>query len=276
MMSRSIAKGVLATAAALASQIACATLLYTNGFESNTSDWTNTTQVASGTGGITSAGGSFHAEVTSGGFSRWGGYNYGAGNAVPTSFQEYRTSVDIYLDVGGNFTNDQRFDFTSAINNAGGTHLRDFAFNVGFYDDASAPGSGDRFVISASNNTGRANSFPKNPGRSPVAIATTGWYSFEHHFYDLGGVLAVDLTIFDAADVAVASWTLSNAADLIAGVGGNRYGWFSSIEMPSLAIDNAFLEVIDAAAPVPEPAALALVGLALLGLGSTRRKRASA
>lgn len=72
-------------------------LFYSNGFENNTSDWdSNAGRVASGTGGITSANGAFH-EVSSATtpFTRWGGYNFGAGNAVPTTFREYRTAISI-------------------------------------------------------------------------------------------------------------------------------------------------------------------------------------
>jgi len=249
--------------------------LYFNGFEIDTASWTGASRVASGTGGIASADGAFHALVGVGAFTTWGGYNFGAGNAVPTAFQEYLTSIDIYLDVSAGWANDTRLDFTSAINNAAGTHLRDFAFNLGFYDDLdlTGPGAGtDRFVVSASNNTGRANSFPKNPGRAPIAIATTGWYTFQNRFYDNGGVLAVDLSILDASNALVSLWTLSNALDLIGGVGGNRYGWFPNNEFVSLAIDNSSLTTVDAA-PVPEPGTIALLGLGLAGALVARRWR---
>jgi hypothetical protein len=244
--------------------------LYTNGFETDTFDWSApATRVASGTNGIPSASGSFHAQTSGAPFSRWGGYNYGAG--VATAFQEYVTSVDIYLDIGGGWNNDTRFDFTSAINNAAGTHLRDFAFNAGFYSGA------DRFVISASNNTGRANSFPMNSGRDPISIATSGWYTFEHHFYDNAGVLAVDMTITDALNNVLNTWTLSSPLDLISGVGGNRYGWFPQNEFSVLAFDNAELSTIGTAA-VPEPASLALWGLGMLGVaaGAARRRKQTA
>jgi hypothetical protein len=70
------------------------------------------------------------------------------------------------LNVSGGWANDTRFDFSSAINNSAGNFLGDFVFNVGFYDstDTTGPGAGtNRFIVSASNNAGRANSFPKNP-----------------------------------------------------------------------------------------------------------------
>jgi hypothetical protein len=253
--------------------------LYSNGFETDISDWDafggslNATRVPSGTNGVTSASGSFHAENSaSGSASRWGGYNYGAGNAVPTAFQEYYTSVDIYLDVGGSWANDTRFDYDSAINNSGGTFQRDFIFNAGFYNDSDgSPGSGtSRFVISASNNSQPGSAYAKNPGRSPIAIATTGWYTFEHHFYDSAGVLAVDMNIFDAANVLINSWTLSDPGDLIGGIGGNRYGWFDYNQFSTLAFDNAELNV------VPVPAAVWLFGSALGLLPVVRRRTARA
>ena len=241
---------LLLGAAAAFAQPAIAAVLYTNGFETDIFDWDAfgppfvATRVASGTNGITSASGSFHAENSaSGSACRWGGYNYGAGNAVPTTFLDYTTSVDIYLNVGGGWANDTRFDFDSAINNSGGTFLRDFIFNCGFYNDADgSPGTGtNRFIISASNNSQPGSAYAKNPGSSPIAISTTGWYTFTHHFRNNGGVLAVDLKIFDSSNSLVGSWTLSDPSDVISGVGGNRYGWFDYNQFSVLAFDNAKL-----------------------------------
>ncbi|MCC7485822.1 MAG: PEP-CTERM sorting domain-containing protein [Burkholderiales bacterium] len=262
-----------------AAHASTAAVLYSNGFETDIAGWNafgvsfHPTRVASGTNGIASAGGSYHAESSAGGSAgNWGGYNYGAGNAVPTAFQEYWTSIDIYLDVGAGAANDTRFDFSSAINNAGGTHRRDFIFNGGFYTDGTGPGANTpRFVISASNNSQPGSAFAKNPARNPIAISTTGWYTFEHHFYDNGGVLAVDMSIFDAADVLVNQWTLSDASDLVPGIGGNRYGWFDYNQFPVLAFDNTELRVADAT--VPEPGSLALLSLAGLGFAAVRRRR---
>lgn len=271
-----LSAAIVGTAAIGATTAASAGQIYFNGFETDTAGWTGATRVASGNNGITSATGGFHAESTtiSGTFTDWGGYNFGAGNAVPTAFQEYKTSIDIYLDLGGNWDNDTRFDFSSAINSSvTGTHLRDFIFNAGFYDssDMTGPGAGtDRFVISASNNAQRGSAFAKNPDKDPIAISDSGWYTFMHRFYDNAGVLAVDMSILDSNDMLVNSWTLSDPGDLIPGVaGGNRYGWFDLNEFDFLAFDNAFLEV----AAVPEPGTLALFGLGLAGLGFVRRRR---
>lgn len=275
-MTRAAQIAAIAATLAFTTTCALATPLYFNGFETNTAGWNNATRVVSGTGGVTSADGSYHANAASavGVYTDFGGYNFGAGNAVPTAFQSYRTSIDIYLDVGAGLANDTRFDFSSAINNSSGTFQRDFIFNAGFYNDATGPGaSTNRFVISASNNAQRGSAYAKNPGRDPYAISATGWYTFQHTFADVGGVLKVTMDIFDATDVLLHSWSLSNVSDSIATTGGNRYGWFDLNELDTkMAFDNASLEILQQSA-VPEPASLALVGLALAGLAAAGRRR---
>lgn len=251
--------------------------VYFNGFESDIAGWDafggsfNATRVPSGTNGISSATGAFHAQSSggtrgaAGSATNFGGYNFGAG-PVPTAFQEYTTTLDIYLNVAGGWANDTRFDYSSAINNSAGGFLRDFVFNAGFYNDATGPGANtNRFVISAGNNAGRSNSFPKNT--NAISISDTGWYTFTHRFYENAGVLNVDLSIFTANDLLVTQWTLGT--DPIAGVGGNRYGWIVANEFNVLAIDNSELSTADAV--VPEPVSLALFGLGLLGLVTIRR-----
>src|SRR2546421_937804 len=214
-------------------------------FETDTAGWFGATRVMSGTHGVVSKIGAFHAEDAGGAFTRWGGYS----ETFPPG--GYTTSIDIYLDISppymtGSLTpypNDTRFDWTSAISTPQCAHRRDFVFNAGFYTDTDATGTGPRFVISASNNAGRGGAFPKNPGRMPYTIYAEGWYTFEHRFRDNGfGVLAVDLTIKNAAGVPLFTWTLSDPSDVIGTtVGGNRYGWFALDEFPSLAFDTSIL-----------------------------------
>ncbi len=253
---------VAATYILISASSASASVLFSNGFETDTAGWDvyggtfDAVRVASGTNGVISASGGFHAENNSRAATDWGGENFGAGYGVPTAFKEYWTSTDIFLNVGGGWANNTRFDYDSAIGNSAGTELRDFIFNGGFYDatDATAPGAGtNRFVISASNNSQPTSAYPQNPGRGPIAISTTGWYTFEHHFYDDGGVLAVDLSIYGAGHTLVNSWKLSDPGDAIAGVGGNQYGWFDFNQFSTLAFDNT--ELRDAGT-VPEPLSL--------------------
>jgi len=216
---------------------------YFQSFETDTAGWFGANRVPTGTHLVTTkAPGAFHAEDGGGAFTRWGGYSetFPAGG--------YTTSIDIYLDISPPYgsttpTNDTRFDWTSAINNTSCVHRRDFVFNAGFYTDTDVTGSGPRFVISASNNAGRSNSFPKNPGRSPYTVSAEGWYTFEHRFRDNGaGVLAVDLTLKNSLGVPLMMWTLSDPSDVIGTtVGGNRYGWFPTDEFAYLAFDNSAL-----------------------------------
>ena len=230
---------------------------YFNGFETTvgTGDWATTTIRASGHNGIPASTGSFYGG-TGTDHTRFGGYNL----VFPAL--GYKTSLDIYLNVAGGYANNSRFDYTSAINNTGGAHRRDFIFNGGFYNDATPVGTSNtnRFIFSASNNSGTS-AWPANPARNPIAISESGWYTFEHHFYNNGsGVLAVDLKIYNSADVLMGSWTLSDATDIIGStVGGNRYGWIATNQLGTLAIDNSSLTVIlpkpitSIGSPIPSP-----------------------
>lgn len=256
---RGVAVTVLATsfcASALAAD-------FFQGFETDNSGWDvfggalDATRVPSGTGGIAAATGGWYGQAATAA-TRWGGYDQSLASTG------YTTSLDVYLDMEGGWANDTRFDYTSAINNNLGAHRRDFVFSGGFYNDSDFTGSGNRFVFSASNNTP---GWPKNPGRDPFAVTTTGWYTLEHNFGIVGGVLSVDM-ILRSGGSALHSWTLSDASDVAALIGGNRYGWFATNQFGTLAIDNT--ERFSASAPVPEPFTMG-IGIATLGLAIGRR-----
>jgi hypothetical protein len=236
----SVAALFLAVVAPVGAASAATPTPFFQGFETDTSGWFGTiARVPSGTNGIASASGDHHAEAGDA-YTRFNGYT----NEFPAG--GYTTGVDVWLDPASGAANDTRFDWTVASSDTATPpqHRRDFAFNAGYYDDSDATGSGPRFVISASNTTGRANSFPKNPGRDPFAVTDAGWYTLQHTFRDDGGILAVDLSILDAGGAVLHTWTLSDPSDTINGtVGGNRYGWFATNEFPFLAIDNSRLDV---------------------------------
>ena len=242
-------KTCLVAAGMILAAVSVAFAAFFQGFEFDTSGWVGATRVSSGTHGVVSESGAFHAEDGGGAFTRWGGY----GETFPPG--GYTTTVDIYLDISPPYMtgslmpypNDTRFDWTSAVNTPACVHRRDFVFNAGFYTDTDTTGTGPRFVISASNNTGPGNSFPKNPMRDPFTIYVEGWYTFEHRFYAVpptpGGQLFVDLTIRNAlTGVPLHMWTLTTATDIIGTtVGGNRYGWFATDQFPFLAFDTSAL-----------------------------------
>ncbi|MGE3468647.1 MAG: hypothetical protein AB7J13_17145, partial [Pyrinomonadaceae bacterium] len=203
---------------------AAPTIQYSQGFEID-NDWgspgptfDDPTRVASGTNGITSRTGGFHAEAVGGNFTRFGGYN----SVFPAN--GYTTSIDIFLNTSGGYANDTRFDWSSAINDTTGTHRRDFIFHGGFYSDGGPYGSGDRFVFTVSNN---APGWPRDPSRGPVVVASSGWYTLKHTFLPgAGGRLVVKMELIDAANNPIGTWSLSDPTDIIGStVGGNRYGW---------------------------------------------------
>lgn len=241
---------VLAVPVLLALATPAGAASFFQGFEVNNSGWdifggtNDAMRVASGTNGITSHTGSFHAqaltanfEVTpfdGSAFTRWGGYNMSSSAGFG-----YITQVDIFLNVGGGFSNDTRFDWDSSVSLLDGSFRRDFVFNGGFYTDSDMSGSGPRFVFTASNNAGRGSSFPKNPGRSPFTITQSGWYTFRHYFHNVAGVLVGELSILDSSGNVLHSWILSDPMDTAAICCGNRYGWFDMQEFPVLAFDNS-------------------------------------
>lgn len=191
-------------------------------------------RVVNGTDGISSPSGSYYGKLlTVNAFTRWDGYK----SIFPTG--GYDTNVDVYIDMNlAQAGVDKRFDFSSAINNTTNTHRRDFIFHLG-----TNPIQAGQWVASASNN---APGWPSNPALNPVFIDQSGWYTLNHEFRDVSGVLVVKMNLYRKSDNAlVGSWVRSDASDVIGStVGGNRYGWFisGSPGFSSLAIDNATIE----------------------------------
>lgn len=253
-----------------------ATVVYYQGFEDPNwvpgmpGDWQNfdadIERVVSGTDGINSSVGNAHARIYNtdiaaapswaAPFTQLGGYSsvFGSG---------FRTTLDIYLDPA--WSTGLGFDYSAAVNDQTGTNLRDFIFNVGVING--------ELLINASN----LSFFDLNEGLildsnmgDYYTVASEGWYTFEHVFYDQGGVLAVDYNLFNSSGVKVYTITRSTATDLIATVvGGNRYAWLTYDTVEGLAIDASGLDVPEGGATVM------MLGVGLGAIGVLRRfKRA--
>lgn len=241
--------------------------VFNQGFESNTDGWFDSsngwngsvTRVSSGTGGITSASGSYHAVFgqepgDTGGFTRFDGYR----DSWPGAYQ---ASAAIYLDT--NWALGSGFDYSVASSTSSAGHLRDFIFHV------TKDTSTGELLVGGSNNT---NFNPREDleNLNSVAISTSGWYTFEHSFYEaMDGSLAVALNLYNSSGTLIFTEVRNNGGDLIGSVaGGNRYGWFTNIDIAGgINVDDTQLNVV----PLP-PAALAGMGL-LIGCAGVRRIR---
>jgi hypothetical protein len=222
---------------------------FNQGFESDASGWNDfggtldAVRVPSGTNGVPSASGSFHAEsnTTDGAAGRMGGY---VCCFPPTGFT---ASVDVYLDFALADGSDRRFNFTIALNRITCAHLSDFVVSLG-----TRPGVPGEWIASASQN---CPGWPSNPGRNPQAITTgTGWYTLKYIFKNEGGLLDVDVEIKNSSAVTVAYFDVSTDYDPGTGlvpipitiVSGHRYAWFCAPQpgagysaLPFIAFDNS-------------------------------------
>ena len=191
--------------------------------------------VASGSGtiGAASSAGASHAEIDAltdpqtGAFTRLGGYSSSWGDG-------FITSVDVYIDLSDPAVAADTYgwDLSSAANDQAGSHRRDFIFHT-------ASNAAGEVLVGGSNNS----NFTRRNDLATInhyAIDATGWYTFESVFRDAGdGTLAVDLNLRDSAGTLLWTETRNDASDVIATeVGGNRYMWFTFLEVDTLAIDE--------------------------------------
>ncbi len=211
-----------------------------DGFFDDTNGWQGgITLVASGTNGIASPDGAQHAIFEQGGsggsgpFTRFDGYR-AAFNG------DWVAEVKVYLDTS--WALGEGFDYSVASNGSDGAHQRDFIFHV--TKDTS---TGD-LLVGGSNNT----SFDPRENLETInsyVVSASDWYTLQHVFRNDAGVLSVDLNLVDSGGTVVWTETRTDASDTIGAtgaVGGNRYGWFTNIDIAGgIAVDTASLNVPD-------------------------------
>ena len=236
--------------------------LYSQGFETNTDGWIagsgSITRVASGTDGITSSSGAFHAIVKQ---ISGGPHSFFDGNSPNAWLGGFTVSTDIYLDTSWDLG--EGFDYSTAIYDSSGDHQQDFIFHV------TKDTSTGNLLVGGSNNT----NFDPREDLETInsAAVSTGWYTFEHVFREQAGDLFGDLNLRDSSGTLLFTETRTGG-DPIATTGGVGYSWFTNIDIDGgIAIDNHSLSV----SAVPEPSSLALfgIGACATGLGAARRRR---
>lgn len=210
--------------------------VWDQGFEVDTSGWLDSangwvgtiSQVASGHNGIISSKGSFHAIVDQQGssapFSSFDGFRN-------TWLGTWIAEIDVYLDP--DWQAGTGFDYSVAASGSDGAHQRDYIFHV------TKDTSTGQLLVAGSNNTNFA---PREDLETinNYKVASAGWYTLQHVFYESSGALAVDLNLLDSNGNVLFTETRFNPADLIPSeVGGNRYAWFTFINVPGgIAIDE--------------------------------------
>lgn len=206
-----------------------------------TTGYGSVTISADGTGGInTLDGGNYGLFQQSGApgdesgpFSRFDGYRSGLEGGFTTSF-------DVYLDDTMMLAG-EGFDVSVAGNNQAGVHFQDFIMHV-THDTSTG-----NILIGGSNNT---NFDPREDleNQNHVEITSAGWYTMEWKFYenDLGDV-EVAMNVYDSSGTWIFTEIRSDAVnDFDTVYGGNRYLWFTNIDVASgIAVDEMSMSTID-------------------------------
>lgn len=134
----------------------------------------------------------------------------------------WKAEIDIYLDP--NWGQSEGFDYSVAANGSDNAHQRDFIFHVN--KDLST----GKLLVSGSNNSGFA---PREDLESlnHFEVTAEGWYTFQHVFSDVNGQLSVDLNLLDSSGEILFTETRTASEDQMSEIGGNRYGWFTFINV---------------------------------------------
>ena len=202
---------------------------WSQGFESHTDGWielepaAGIQRVASGYNGIESSAGSNHAVMTAPHmFTRFDSYDAEWDGT-------WKAAIDVYLDPS--WDAGAGFDYSVAANGSDGKHQRDFIVHV------TKDTSTGKLLVGASNNTNNAPREDLATLANHAEVTEAGWYTVQHTFRDQDGVLAVDIEVLKGEDV-VFKETRTAPEDVMAEIGGNRYGWFTALDGMELAVDN--------------------------------------
>ena len=259
-------KFCLITIALILSNIVSAGILETQGFETDISGWgpyggsSTVTRVASGTNGITSSSGDYHAEIFMDGSvhmtatANGGGYTYpGGGVHLLPGFEKAIYSVDVYLDPS-TYVNGDQWDMQVSMSINGDGVTTDNGYKTFSFVCKMADGT-----LTLGRNSGTP---------SPIIVSEAGWYTMSTEWTETANGL-VDY-----------NYIYHNGTQYEVGVGVNNvnltgasydtgYQWLFGYDDKdhTVAIDNATFEVTGV---VPEPATLALLGLG--GLLLRKRK----
>ncbi|MHC5007874.1 MAG: hypothetical protein ACYTGF_11005 [Planctomycetota bacterium] len=210
---------------------------YFQGFELDTDGWFDfggtATRVASGTNGITSATGNYHAEVVvgpgtgDGAFTRFGGYS----SVWPGHIFQL---LDVYIDPAAGSIGDGWF-LDNAVND-----------NAGSWTEAGGVGAlkaTDGFWWVAADADGGAYPGPPSGGVG-LKITSAGWYTIVSEWNANPDGLTVDRNtfIYDSGGTLLYS-NYNLQLESILNYGGHRYGWLAGNAPTSmtLAIDNSRL-----------------------------------
>ncbi|NJC94891.1 MAG: hypothetical protein C3F07_12345 [Anaerolineales bacterium] len=209
------------------------TLVWDQDFSLGDSGWFDNDDAWYGNSEVSNGIATFFGDESSGPFSRFDGYR---SNWPGTWIAE----IDVYLDPA--WPSGQGFDYSVAASGSDGNHQRDYIFHVGVVENFG-PITGQALLVNGSNNA----DFYTNPyklvndnGGNYYIVTSAGWYTLQHVFRDAGGYLAVDLNLLDSGGNTLWTATRENVADTIPGeVGGNRYSWFTHIDVTSgIQVDN--------------------------------------
>jgi hypothetical protein len=161
------------------------------------------------------------SENCTGPFILFGGS--GTDNTFPTK-TGFSSTIGIYLDTAWAAANPgQVVDWDVSLNDNTGAFLRDFVFNL-----CTTAADGGGFYISTSNGAGTCST-------GPTEITTSGWYTFQQQFFDVGGQIAADLIAANSSGTSVIS-SLQQTGISAADAGGPNYGWFPDEDVQGLPI----------------------------------------